>query len=202
MIPICPSPSRYRYRVAGSWGRRRPIGSRGWTSSIRSRISRAGTTFEGSHRFRVPTSMYSMNRKIVSGLRNRSAISRISWSLTSRRMTALIFTGTSPASMAASIPSRTRWRSPRPPEVRVKVSGSRVGRLTVTRSTPASASSSARRGRSIPFVVRARSRIPGISRSISTKRVRSLRIRGSPPVSRIFSTPRETNTRARRVTSS
>ncbi len=73
----------------------------------------------------------------------------------------------------------------------------------MTRRSPASRSERAFSGvSSEPFVVSARSRMPSIDASMAMSRSRSRRSSGSPPVSRIFSTPRAAKKRASRAISS
>ena len=115
--------------------------------------------------------------------------------------TALIFTGSNPASFAARIPSITCSN----PGRRVSCwnrSGSIVSRLTLIRRSPASQSGFASGARRIPLVVRPMSLIPGIAAILATSRGRSRRTSGSPPVSRILSIPSGTTIRTNRSISS
>ena len=66
-----------------------------------------------------------------------------------------------------------------------------ASRLTVTRSSPAADSAGAYLGSRTPFVVIAIS--TSLNAIIEINSWRFLRSRGSPPVRRIFSTPRDTN---------
>ena len=75
-----------------------------------------------------------------------------------------------------------------------KVGSSSASRLTVTRVNPASRSARAFFASSAPFVVNVRSTSPADA-SISTRRSRSRRNNGSPPVRRIFRTPWRTKMR-------
>src|SRR5579872_421394 len=124
------------------------------------------------------------------------------WSFTPRLTTIFTLMGWSPARSAAAIPSST-WSTEKPTSfIAVKTLLSRESRLTVTRSSPAARSAAALRGSSEPFVVSVRSRTPSMSRSMATSRSISFRSSGSPPVSRIFSTPWATNRPVRRTISS
>ncbi|MNL67285.1 hypothetical protein D3C87_1918520 [compost metagenome] len=83
---------------------------------------------------------------------------------------------------------------------------SSASRLTVTRVSPAAFRSAALRASTLPLVVRVRSsgRPAGVRSAASwpTRFSRCLRSSGSPPVSRIFSTPNCVKMPARRLISS
>ncbi len=124
------------------------------------------------------------------------------WSFTPRRTTMLIFTGASPASAAASMPSSTFATGKSASFMARKVASSSESRLTVTRSRPAALSARALAFSAEPLVVSVRS-VPGTaSRSMATRRSMSFLSSGSPPVRRIFSVPRPRKMRAMRTISS
>ena len=115
--------------------------------------------------------------------------------------TALTLTGVRPASAAAAIPFSTSVSRSRRVSW-VNVSASMVSRLTLTRSSPASASRPATRSRPTPLVVIAicgRGSSAAMPATTSTIERRSS---GSPPVSRICRTPSPTNTPTTRSSSS
>ena len=117
-----------------------------------------------------------------------------SW-LKPRIITALSFTPGKPAARAASTPCSTAANSP----VRVRAlnfSASRVSSEMLTRRTPAARSGLARRGSCEPLVVIATSRTPGRAAKFSHSRTTPFRTSGSPPLTRILSTPRRTKARA------
>ena len=103
-----------------------------------------------------------------------------------------------------------RPRCPRAPRATGKstsfiarnTASSSESRLTVTRCRPASRSARAFRASSEPFVVSVRSRPPRPARASRSGARGSRRSSGSPPVSRIFSTPCSLKIRASRVISS
>ena len=122
-------------------------------------------------------------------------------SFTPRFTTMLILTGLSPAAAAASIPSSTTSTGKPTSFIAWKTALSTESRLTVIRRSPAAFSAAACWAKSAPFVVSVRSRSGMLaSRAISRSRLR--RSSGSPPVTRIFSTPRAWKSRARRSISS
>ena len=114
--------------------------------------------------------------------------------------TVLILT-LSPASAAASMPSMT-WAK-RPQRVmRANFAGSSVSSETLTRLTPQSASSAAKRRSWLPLVVRVSSLSAPVARwrDMARKKVMiPLRTRGSPPVMRSFSHPEADEGRAEAV---
>ena len=134
--------------------------------------------------------MNSIKRTIVPVPRKYSRRSSTVWSFTPFCTTTLILIGPRPASSAALIPARTFSRSPLPPLILRKISLSILSRLTVTLCSPAAASFSANNESSIPFVVNARSSIPGNITIRSTKSQIFLSSSGSPPVRRILLTPK------------
>ena len=105
----------------------------------RATISAAGTTSSSCQPLLVPTSMYSMKRRMVPVPRNRSAMSAIESSLTPRWTTMFTLTGR-PAAAAASMPSSTRCTGKRTSFIRWNTSSSSESRLTVIRSRPAARS--------------------------------------------------------------
>jgi hypothetical protein len=94
-----------------------------------------------------------------------------------------------PARSAASIPSRTRRKTP-PLEMRKKVSGRRESRLILRLSTPAALISAAISFSNTPLVVRTSRFRPGRLASFSKNPTIPFLTSGSPPVTRIFSIPR------------
>src|SRR2546428_2714184 len=122
-------------------------------------------------------------------------------SFTPRLVTMLILIGARPAPCAASIPARTFATGKSTSFIARKVASSSESRLTVIRLRPAAARAFAFCASREPFVVSVRSRSPRAA-SFSTSRSRSRRTSGSPPVSRIFCTPRPTKIRTRRSISS
>ncbi len=86
--------------------------------------------------------------------------------------------------------------------IAMKRSSSSESSETVTLLNPASASASAFRASSAPFVVSVRSSMPSMPAIISTRSSMSARSSGSPPVSRTFSTPRRVATPTTRAISS
>ena len=132
-----------------------------------------------------------------------SIIGAISWSLTPFSATMLILTPR-PACWAASIPFSTVGRSPRR-VIALKLAGSRLSIETLTRRTPAAASSAAKRASCDPFVVSVSSCSAPLSRwrdRLPIKRIRSRRTSGSPPVSLILRVPRAMKTLQSRSSSS
>ena len=169
---------------------------------MQSMISAAGITSSIRQPLVLPTSMYSMNRKANSGPRKRRAMGRILASLTPRLTTMLIFTGRNPACRAASIPASTRATGKPTSFIAAKTLSSSESRLTVTRCSPAARNSPACAASKDPLVVSVKSRMPSTPASIRTNRPKSRRSSGSPPVRRIFSTPKLAKMRASRVISS
>ena len=102
------------------------------------------------------------------------------------------------------MPSMT-WAK-RPQRVmRANFAGSSVSSETLTRLTPQSASSAAKRRSWLPLVVSVSSLSAPVARwrDMARKKVMiPLRTRGSPPVIRSFSTPRPTKAEQRRSSSS
>src|SRR4051794_11993711 len=150
--------------------------------------------------------MNSMKRRIRPSARAQRASGRIDSSFRPRRMTVLILIGARPASRAAAIPSSTFATGKSTPFIRPKTSSSSESRLTVTRASPASRSGCASERSAEPFVVSVTSTcVPSDVRSGASNAIRcgrSRRTRGSPPVMRSLWTPRPTNTRATRSSSS
>ena len=118
----------------------------------------------------------------------RAANSASSSSLVPRMMTQLILTGASPRAMAASMPRRTA-STPGRRAIASNRSGRSVSSDTFTRARPASRSLGSWSSRSSPLVERATSSMPGMPAMAATRRCRSRRTSGSPPVSRIERTP-------------
>src|SRR5438552_1598622 len=111
----------------------------GQRSEMRRTTSAEGTTSSMRQPFELPTSMYSMKRAMWPLERQRSAIGRMSRSLTPRLTTMLIFNGARPAAAAASMPSITFATGKSTSFMARKVASSSESRLTVTRSSPAPA---------------------------------------------------------------
>ena len=153
-----------------------------------------------SHPLVVPTSMNSMKRTAISREEKRSTRSINSSSLTSFLTTVLILIGPKPTDSAASIPANTAATVCPESVIAAKVASSNASRLTVTRSKPAADKAGAYLGNSTPLVVIAISTSRSASSEMSSGS--PLRSRGSPPESRIFSTPSEMNKPARRSISS
>src|SRR5438876_335919 len=149
---------------------------------MRRTTSAEGTTSSMRQPFELPTSMYSMKRAMWPLERQRSAIGRMSRSLTPRFTTMLTFTGERPAAAAASMLSSTFATGKSTSFMARKVASSSESRLTVTRSRPACARACAFLARSEPLVVKVSS--TSSSSSIATRRWRSRRTSGSPPVRR------------------
>ncbi len=99
------------------------------------------------------------------------------------------------------MPSRTWERSP-PRVRREKVSGTRVSRLTLMRVRPAAARRAATGASLTAFVVSARSVTPGMRPRASTSSGKFRRAVGSPPVRRMWVTPRPAKTPTSRSISS
>ena len=159
----------------------------------RDSISVCGTTFSGDHRVAPPTSMYSMNRTSAPADFPNAIRSGSSSSLKPRITRAFSLIRSNPALEAASMPRRTSACESRPVNRRNR-SGRSVSRLTVMRCSPAVRSRRASGLSLTPFVVIARSRIPGCCASASTRRCTSRRSSGSPPVSRNADRPRPVKT--------
>ena len=130
--------------------------------------------------------MNSMNRTSTPRWRPNVARSTISSSLTPRCTTVLSLTGCRPASIAASMPSSTLASSSRR-VISTNRSRWSVSRLMLIRRSPAWRNGSASWRSVAPLVVIATS-TPRAARR-STSRGRRWRTVGSPPVSRIESTP-------------
>ena len=97
--------------------------------------------------------------------------------------------GSKPTAWAASSPSLTRASVPGRRAMASARSGLSESSEMFTRLTPASRRRRATGARSTAFVERAMSSIPGTAESMSTRRGRSLRTSGSPPVSRTRRNP-------------
>ena len=185
ITPNEPFPSAYCHTAAGEL--ERSTGASGNALPTVATISSRVTTLSLLHERSASRGMNSMNRTSKPLSRPNRAKSTISSSLMPRIITALTFTGFSPAARAASIPSSTRSRSFR----RVSSSnrsGRRESREMLIRRSPAAASLSARRPKVAPLVVRARSTFKAASFSTSTGKL--ARTVGSPPVRRMLSIPR------------
>ncbi|MNC47907.1 hypothetical protein D3C75_969940 [compost metagenome] len=115
--------------------------------------------------------------------------SLISSSLMPFMSTTLSLIGERPAASAASIPFSTLATSP-PRVIMAKRSWRRESRLMFTRDKPACLSRAALAGSIRPLVVSDISSMPGIAAIMATSFSKSLRTRGSPPVSRILLNPR------------
>ncbi|MNY17465.1 hypothetical protein D3C86_1507860 [compost metagenome] len=130
----------------------------------------------------------------------------ISASLVPCLTTMLTLIGARPTAWAVSMPSRTSRTAKSTSFILRNVASSMASRLTLTRDRPALRSDCALRPSSDALVVSVRSSgLPetvSMRASISTSFSMFLRSSGSPPVSRIFSTPCDTNTRAARSISS
>jgi hypothetical protein len=111
----------------------------------------------------------------------------------------LSFTGVSPASRAASMPSMTCSNCPLHCVIRSKRPLSIESRLMLTRSSPASFRLRALLARNVPFVVRETSFNGGSAFKISS---RSFLSSGSPPENFTRSTPYLEAIRTRRAISS
>ena len=166
-----------------------------------SSISRLDTILSDCQWLALPTSMNSMNRMPNPCSRAKATRGTISSSFTPRSMTALSLMGANPSALAANRPSSTLARSPRR-VMRRKRSGSRLSRLTLRRRRPAALRAAALSASVEALVVRQMSRSPSMADNRAIKSSRPRRASGSPPVSRIFSTPSRTNRRAKRVISS
>ena len=151
-------------------------------------ISSAVTTSSIFHPLVFPTSIYSMKRIAISLLENLSTRSNISSSLEFFLTTVLILIGPKPTDSAASIPAITEATVWPESVIAANVDSSTASRLTVTRSRPAADRAGAYLGRRTPFVVIAISTF--LIESMEIRSGRFFRRRGSPPVRRIFSTPR------------
>ncbi len=168
---------------------------------MRSRISPLGIMFSDTQWLEFPTSMNSMNRSQNPFCRANSTRGRMSSSLTPRWITELILIGSKPRNRAVSSPSRTPARSSRRVRAR-NFAGLRVSRLALIRPRPARSSPAACSFRCEALVVRERSLSPPRPARAETRVSSPCRNRGSPPVSRISSTPDCKNSPARRVISS
>ena len=161
--------------------------------SITLRISEPDTTSSTFHALVFPTSMYSMNLNETPRSRHARASGTIWSSFTPFRITAFTLTKR-PMFFAASMPSRIK------PGVNCFVSDMAwnvasfmASRLTVTLSKPASWSALACALSKAPLVVRAMSSSGPLSRSMEISSGRSLRNRGSPPVSLTLRSPQESS---------
>ena len=142
---------------------------------MRPSISFAGTTRSSLQSPCASSGMNSMKRTPTPFSRPNAARSTISSSFTPRITTQLIFTGSSPASSAASTPARTRWSSSRRVSS-ANTSGRNESRDTLMRRSPASARSCAISGSFTPLLVIAMSMPSGAS--MATSRGRWARERG------------------------
>ena len=143
--------------------------------------------------------MASMNLRVNPWRWQYATMSCTSWSLTPRITTMLILIGTKPASRAASIPSSTLCSSP--PVSCLNVGACRESRLMFRRVIPDDFRSCANLPSREALVLSERSSIPGMAPSRVTISVSSGRTRGSPPVRRIWLTPRPLNTAETRASS-
>ena len=176
---------------------------------MRERISFAGSTSSSRQPFVVPTSMYSISRRVWPSARAYATSAGISPSFTPRRITAFNLIPRNPASTAAPMPSRTRWSGSALPDIRAKVAGSSASSDTVIRFRPAALSGAARPASNEPFVVSAMSSgsppsasFASSARRRATSRSRSRRTSGSPPVMRSVRAPSATSSPATRASSS
>ena len=154
----------------------------------------------------APTSIYSMKRSTTPECRKCWAMGTISPSLVPRLTTMLTLIGASPTFCAISRPLSTSVTGKSTLFMRRKMASSRASRLTVTRCSPAFFNDWAFFASNDPLVVSVMSSgaPAGVCSlaSISISTSRFLRSRGSPPVSRIFSTPWATKIFVSRVISS
>ena len=168
---------------------------------MRCTISAEGTTSSMRQPLVVPTSMNSMNRTILPVPLKRLAISTMSWSFVPRLTTMFIFTGARPAAVATSIASSTLATGKSASFIARKVASLSESSETVMRFKPAALSAAALVFSAEPLVVSVKS-MPGIALNRAIKFSIPRRNNGSPPVKRIFITPRLTAMPAMRVISS
>ena len=135
--------------------------------------------------------IYSMNRISICFSRANFAKLTTSSSLVPLMQTVFNLILWNPAFMPASMPSRV-CSNPSLLQRSLNRSGSKVSRLIVMRFKPACFKATAWLFSNIPLVVRLRSLISFICDRNPTKVERSLRRRGSPPVSLTLLTPRVT----------
>ncbi len=150
-----------------------------------------------------PIGMTSMKVRSISRAAHQAASGNRSSSLTPFNATVLIFTR-SPALCAASIPSSTCGSRPQR-VIAANFAGSSVSSETLTRRTPASASSTANRASCEPLVVSVSSFSAPDRRCRDRARKSVMMFRrtsGSPPVMRSFSTPSRTKAEQSRSSSS
>ena len=154
----------------------------------------------------APTSMYSIKRKTIPVPRKCLAMGRISWSLVPRLTTMLTLIGPRPTACAASMPFSTSDTGKSASFIWRNMRSSSPSRLTVTRCRPASRNAWALRASKAPLVVSVMSSgCPSRVRNAPSWAIsnsRFLRSKGSPPVRRIFCTPKPTNSLATRTISS
>mmetsp|Transcript_15484 Transcript_15484/g.39969 ORF Transcript_15484/g.39969 Transcript_15484/m.39969 type:complete len:300 (+) Transcript_15484:361-1260(+) len=191
-----------RYETATSCGGVGSLARPGCASRSRPSIASSGTIVSDDHL--LPSKgMYSMKRTSIGFSRDSCANASSSSSFVPAIRTTLSLRGAIPSSRARSIASSTR-ASPSRRVSCTKRWRSSVSSERLSRSSPLLTSFGNLRGRAMPLLVIAIWRRPIGRSSLSALTIsgRSGRTVGSPPVSRILSTPARTKSLAIRSVSS